>query len=231
MADPYNNNNNNYYYSYPTSAPNPSNYNKPPTPTTSPPSSSSSSHPKYRGIRFRGGKWVSEIREPRKTNRIWLGTFPAPEIAAAAYDAAALALKGEEAVLNFPEEAHLYPIPASSSAADIRNAAAAAAAMKKDEIMRATWYANATEGLSSNDIQESGGANINNAAALAAECVGGEFVDEEALFDMPNLLVDMAEGMMISPPRFPTYSDDDGCYYSQQDGDQNYNGDSLWGYF
>jgi hypothetical protein len=138
-------------------------------------------HPVYRGIRFRGGKWVSEIREPGKSSRIWLGTYRTPEMAAAAYDVAALALRGAEAgpTLNFPGAAVSYPTPASRAPEDIQAAAAAAAA-----------------------------AMVNGAGNLQVAdrgCSGAgdqrRVVDVDDVLEMPRLLAGMAEGLMMSPPR------------------------------
>ncbi|KAK4440636.1 Dehydration-responsive element-binding protein 1D [Sesamum alatum] len=144
-------------------------------------------HPVYRGVRRRSaGKWVCEVREPNKKSRIWLGTFPDPETAAIAHDVAALALRGENAPLNFPDSARLLPRAPSSSHQDIQRAALEAAmissAGKQLDQTRIVSVENGPERAS--DGNDSGR-------------VG--FVDEEEMFNMPVLLDSLAEGLLLTP--------------------------------
>ncbi|CAN4109531.1 unnamed protein product [Withania somnifera] len=172
-------------------------------------SNSTGRHPVYKGIRKRksSGKWVSEIREPRSPNRIWLGTFPIPEMAAVAYDVAALALKGQDAELNFPNSAASLPVPATNSPRDIQAAAACAAAALG---AAGDALVGARSRPVSREVETNKTTNNNE-----------YFMDEDLIFDMPNVIMNMAEGMLLSPPRLNLPADDD----NTGGADQN-----LWNY-
>ncbi|XP_047336610.1 dehydration-responsive element-binding protein 1E-like [Impatiens glandulifera] len=159
-------------------------------------------HPVFRGIRQRNtGKWVCEVREPNKTTRIWLGTFPTIEMAARAHDVAALALRGRSACLNFADSAWRLRIPTSTDPKEIQRAAAEAA-----EEFRPSRVTEDVMNFPTNE-------NVGDDDSVLG---GGEQV---------GFCADMAEGPMLSPPRYST----EGCYFNDNEVDF-YHDLTLWNY-
>nr|ABF29699.1 AP2 domain CBF protein [Populus suaveolens] len=154
-------------------------------------------HPIFRGVRKRNGdKWVCELREPNKKSRIWLGTYPTPEMAARAHDVAALAFRGKSACLNFADSAWRLPAPISNEAKDIRRAAGEAAELfRTSDLGGQVMEDFTTEGRG--EVCSSSNDDIRD---LPSENVS--YIDEEAEFNMPWLLANMAEGLLLSPPHY-----------------------------
>ncbi|KAI3787442.1 hypothetical protein L1987_41910 [Smallanthus sonchifolius] len=76
---------------------------------------------KFVGVRQRpSGRWVAEIKDSSQKVRLWLGTYDTPEEAARAYDEAARALRGENAITNFAPM--ISSISSSSLESDSRRA-------------------------------------------------------------------------------------------------------------
>ncbi|KAI3838872.1 hypothetical protein MKX03_002648 [Papaver bracteatum] len=148
-------------------------------------------HPIYRGVRARkNDKWVCEVREPNSKSRIWL-----------AHDVAAIALRGKLAPLNFEDSLWLLPRAKSSSAKDIQLAAA--------EAVRAFPIPNSKKpsSVAKKTFKSVTSKSTEQTVEIAKE-VSATFFDEEALYYMPALIANMAEGMLLDPPQEGYYFDD-----------------------
>nr|AHI45172.1 DREB group protein [Ammopiptanthus mongolicus] len=173
-------------------------------------------HPVYRGVRRRNNnKWVCEMRVPNNNkSRIWLGTYPTPEMAARAHDVAALALRGKSACLNFADSAWRLSLPVSTDAEAIRKAAVEAAEAFAAELDNQQQHKNNVKSSSSSstdhhyeDVCSVGDRMVMEDANKVKPLQQEEmYVDEVAgvseFEDLHDLLLRIADEPLRSPPPF-----------------------------
>ncbi|KAL6846741.1 hypothetical protein ACP4OV_024189 [Aristida adscensionis] len=176
-------------------------------------------HPVYRGVRRRGagarGRWVCEVRVPgRRGARLWLGTFAAPETAARAHDAAALALSGRAACLNFADSAWLLPplMPALAAAAaagarEVRGAVAAAVEAFRRRSAAASALSPSSQAEETADDKDD--VRSPGAAALTPDVFE---LDHDVFrfggMDAGSYYASLAQGLLVEPPAAGAWCED-----------------------
>ncbi|XP_073291363.1 ethylene-responsive transcription factor ERF027-like [Primulina huaijiensis] len=166
----------------------------------------------------RGGRKInrrlSEVRDPNKKSTISSGN---PEMAVVAHDMAAVTLRGKVPLLDFSTS--VCPPGMVSCADDIRKAARYSSCSSSSSCIMSEFPAEKyapVDKISNASMMDLWGSNVG--------CDHGniEFVDEEAVFNMPDLVNSMAEGMLLTPPAMKRG-------FKWEDIDDDYTYLDLWG--
>ncbi|CAM0914003.1 unnamed protein product [Alopecurus aequalis] len=190
-------------------------WSEPPKPRSGRSKFQETRHPVYRGVRRRGraGQWVCEMRvHGTKGSRLWLGTFTTAEMAARAHDAAALALSGRDACLNFADSAWRMhpgagPFSFGGSAQGVKDAVAAVVKAFLKEERRVVSTAKEKESA------------VSMSSGLSEEQDDEHWIDG---MDAGSYYASLAEGMLVEPPEARAW-----CVDGGEDGDVE---TALWSY-